>query len=154
MNYKLSLSLFLFVALFSCQSTPNQAEIDAQQALWEEVMAIHDEVMPKISEMNQISREFKKIEEKESDLFESYREPIIMSRERLEAAEEGMFSWMNEFQPLDKLRESKSHEEILAYLNGEKEKIAKVKDDMLNSLSGGIELLDKFETLSQQENAE
>ena len=154
MNNKIKLFLLFLAGSFACKTGPNQSELDAQQQAWEEMMAIHDEVMPKMSEMNQVVREFTGIEEKEQALFEQYRERILASKERIEAAEEAMFSWMNEIKQLEQLRETMSHEEILAYLAAEKEKISKVKADMLGSLEGGFQLLSEFEDLSQQENQE
>jgi predicted transcriptional regulator len=152
-NMKINIRLFLLVfslMYFASCGGPNQAELDQQQQEWEAVMAIHDEVMPKISEMNQISRELKKVEERETELFETYQDRILGSKQKLEDAEEAMFSWMNEIKQLDKLRADKSHEEILAYLAEEKVKITAVKEAMLESLEDGLALLSEFEALSQE----
>ena len=151
---KIKILFFLLIGLVSCQNSgPNPDELAAEQKAWDEMMVVHDEVMPKISEMNQVTREFKSIEENEPELFTTYRERILSNKQRLESAEEAMFSWMSSIEPLEKLRETKNHQEIISHLTEETSKIKKISNDMLTSLNSGIELLSEFEALSQ-ENAQ
>lgn len=148
-NIRLLLLTLPLFYLFNCGGF-SQAQLDEQQQEWDAVMVIHDEVMPKISEMNQISRELTKVEENETELFATYKDKIMDTKKQLDDAEEAMFSWMNEIKQLDKLRVDKSHEEILTYLSEEKVKITAVKDAMLGSLENGFGLLNEFEKLSQE----
>jgi hypothetical protein len=56
-------------------------------------------------------------------------------------AEDGMMEWMVQFKQPAKLRESKKHEEIMAYLEAEKQRISQVRDDMNNSIKAAGQLL-------------
>lgn len=120
------------------QSAKQQAE---EQLLWDQVMAVHDEVMPKMSEINQISRDLRtKLEATDSTLVDQ-REQMMVGIRALEQADEGMMTWMAAIEPLDELREDKTHEQIMAYLQEEQQKVAKVKEDMLTSIEEGKKLL-------------
>ena len=117
---------------------------DDIQKSWDEVMAIHDEVMPKISDINATVKSFKNIRENDTENFTTYREQILINLQNLESAEEGMFNWMNELKGLSDLSQSMSKEEVLAYLDDEKVKVSKVKDAILSSLADSKALLDKI----------
>ena len=145
MNYKL-LALLLTLGFFAACSE----SIPAEQESWDEVMAIHDEVMPKISDINKTVKAFKNIRENEIDVFTRYREQILINLQNLESAEEGMFTWMNELKRLPDLKAEMNQEEILKYLNGEKTKISKVKEDILTSLSRSQELLETMKKETAQ----
>ena len=115
--------------------TPEQAE----QAAWDQMMEVHDEVMPKMAELNRTGRELKSIAESTDD--KAVQEQINQKVKNLEAASEAMMVWMGELQQLSKLRESKSHEEIINYLETEKAEIDEVGEEMMSSLEEGQQLL-------------
>lgn len=115
--------------------TPEQAE----QAAWEQMMEVHDEVMPKMAELNRTGRELKSIAESTDD--KAVKEQINQKVKNLEAASEAMMVWMGELQQLSKLRENKSHEEITSYLEAEKAEIDQVGEKMMKSLEEGQQLL-------------
>lgn len=106
-------------------------------------MEVHDEVMPKMAEMNRVGRELKALSK---DMKEKAKlEQVNKALKDLEAASEGMMAWMGTLQQPKKLREEKSHEEIMAYLKAETQKIAQVKQDMLGSLEQGQALLEALQ---------
>lgn len=145
MNYKV-LAFFLSLGLFAaCAETASP-----EQQNWDEVMAIHDEVMPKISDINKTVKAFKDIRENDTELFTRYREQILINLQNLESAEEGMFTWMNELKRLPDLKAEMSQDEVLQYLEGEKTKVSKVKEDMLSSLSRSQELLETMKKETAQ----
>ncbi len=131
MRVSLVLLLSVIISLTACnqQAEENQK---TQTVAWYEMMKIHDEVMPKTSEINRLSRNLKGMKEEVPDILESQYNVAL---QKLEAAEEGMMTWMSELQQLDAMRKNKSHEEIMGYLNGEKRKIETVRKDMLNSIA-------------------
>ena len=135
--------LFFAMCTSSCStSTPQEKKettITIQQKSWDEVMVIHDEVMPKMSELNKISKQLK---EKSQVIRDEVLQPkIIMAIEALEKADEGMWSWMHGLQQLKALRQEKTHDEIMIYLSGQLTAIKKVKIDMEESTKNGMELL-------------
>ncbi|MDX1940078.1 MAG: hypothetical protein SFU99_05965 [Saprospiraceae bacterium] len=138
-TYQLLIFLILGSFALSCDQTAKQQA--QEQQLWDQVMAVHDEVMPKMGEMNQLSRDLRtKLEELDTTLTEQ-REQMMMGIRALEQADEGMMSWMSAIEPLDELHENKTHEEIMAYLKEEQQKVSKVKEDMLKSIEEGKKLL-------------
>ena len=114
---------------------PKQAE----QAAWDEMMEVHDEVMPKMADMNRVSRALKGMAEATGD--KTAQERINQTVKALESNSEKMMVWMGELQKLSELRENKSHEEVISYLKSEKEEIDKVGEEMMKSLEEGEKLL-------------
>lgn len=98
-----------------------------KSGLEKEVMAIHDEVMPKLGELNKLKRNLSK--QLPDIQNEPLRSEVLQIITDLENADEGMMTWMSEYKiPSD---ESSKTE----YLTKEKESIQKVRKDMLSSIA-------------------
>jgi len=121
------LLFFAVILLFSaCKEKSN---------LEAEVIAIHDEVMPKMGDMYKARKALREILiEIESD---SVKNDVIKMISDLENADEGMMTWMHEWKVPD------SDPEKTTYLLEEKEKITKVKVDMLSSLENANKFIEK-----------
>jgi ribosome-associated translation inhibitor RaiA len=130
-------TIMAFALLFSACNSQQQAE----ELLEEEVYAIHDEVMPKMSEIQRLARQLRGIQNDSLSIDPARRIQISEVVFQLEKADEGMMAWMNAFKQPGTLRSSKSHEEIMAYLAGEKIRMEKVKSDMLTSIDAAKALL-------------
>ncbi|MDX1683955.1 MAG: hypothetical protein R3275_01900 [Saprospiraceae bacterium] len=115
----------LVLITLSCQEKGNHP-------LFDEVMAIHDEVMPKVSDMSKLSRELKKEKQnlQDSSMIARYDQRI----RELNEAEEAMFDWMRDFDAKRKTDE--------AYLKKEKKNIKEVSELMLSSISNAQKLLE------------
>ena len=149
---KYLLNLLLFTALLAaCQGSADQSEADQtpskeekESALYQEMMDIHDIVMPKMGTMSQLGQQLKaQLEklEKGDDALKPQMEKIVAD---LSKADEGMMDWMHGVESLGKLRESKSHEEIMAYIEGEKLKIEGVQELTESSIETAQALLKQF----------
>lgn len=126
------------VLLFiNCQNAEHQSE----EALKKEIFVIHDDVMPKTSEINRLQRKLRGIKKENTSLDSMQQQKLTALLKQLEEAHDGMMVWMNNFKSPAKLRASKSHQEIMEYLNEEKSKIEKVRDDMLMSIDAGDTML-------------
>lgn len=100
------------------------------QQLYEEVMEIHDEVMPKMNDIYKLKEELKKIASA-SNTPEDKKKAIESAILNLDSASEGMMVWMRNFNPLpDSLGEDNARE----YLKDQKKKVNKVKEDMLKAI--------------------
>ena len=108
---------------------------EEKSKLEEEVIAIHDEVMPKMGDMHLARKALRKVLEKTED--EVVKKEILSMIKDLENADEGMMTWMHEW------KVPKNEPEKTTYLNKEKEKITKVKVDMLTSLENAHNFLSK-----------
>jgi succinate dehydrogenase flavin-adding protein (antitoxin of CptAB toxin-antitoxin module) len=137
MKYFNLLVLLSFFIIGCGEATPEEIE---QNALHESLYAIHDEVMPKMSQINRVSRSLKEYKE-ENKLDSLQRTQIEAALTKLEQADEGMMDWMHNYKKPSKWRGEKSHEEIMTYLKAEKDKIVEVKNMMESSISEGESLL-------------
>lgn len=113
----------------------------AQAELQAEVMAIHDEVMPKMSDMNRIARSLRAYLEEHPDLPAEQLQPIESAITSLDEAGEGMMDWMATYGNLTRSFQEMEPAAIMQALEKEKEKIAGVRDAMLSSMEAGEQLL-------------
>ncbi|MDF1695991.1 MAG: hypothetical protein P1U56_09175 [Saprospiraceae bacterium] len=122
--------LFSFCFLFlACKDTTKTANLEA------EVIAIHDEVMPKMGDIHLAKKNLRKIlTSTEND---SVKTQVLSIITDLENADEGMMEWMANWNvPED-------NNEKINYLGQEKINITKVKDDMISSLELAANFINK-----------
>ena len=148
MNSKVLLLLVSFsLTLVSCannakQTNENQAvtiEEDESYSM-KAVMAVHDEVMPKMGEISLLIDRLKPLADQNPD------SPYANAMKELQNSHKAMMDWMGDF------GEAFTSDEILngaplsadkkARLKVEAERIAAVKDLMLRSIDEGKRLLD------------
>jgi len=126
--------------LFSCSGD----KVDENQVLKDEVIAIHDEVMPYMGDLKTLR---KKINEK-SELLEvqdsiGNSEKVLelkLLAKDLDDAFEGMFVWMRQFK---NSYEEMSKEEIKSYLQEQKVLVSKVRDDIHLRMAAAKEELEE-----------
>ena len=119
-------------------------EMAAQQQLWDKVMKLHDEVMPKTTAINQLSKNLKTQWETNKNLDAATKDDISIAIQELESADEGMFAWMHDLKKLEPLRESESHQGILNYLQEQEQSMILIREEMDNSLAKADSLLKKI----------
>lgn len=131
-------AIFTLIAagLLSVGACSNAQQETAQQKAWDEMMVIHDEVMPRMSEINALA---KIIEASLADttLNTELRTAAQQTLADLETADKAMWDWMYGLQHLPDLRADAQHEDILRYIEVETAKISEVKTAMLNSIEAG-----------------
>lgn len=131
---------FLFLtttALYSCQ--PNQEELNKSKRA--EVIAVHDEVMPKIGQLKRLEKEAeKKIEMLQmSGTVDSLQiQDLKVLAFDLNQAYDAMFVWMRQYKTED---EEKTPEEIKVYLEDQALKINEVNEQIKAILSKSEEVL-------------
>lgn len=109
----------------------NETREEGNQALYDEVMKVHDEVMPKMNDIYKLREELKKQIANTPGLVEEKKKELEGTIAKLDSASESMMVWMRNFNPLpDSLGEEQARE----YLENEMEKVKKVKDDILEAL--------------------
>lgn len=128
------------LACFSCSSE----KVDENQQLKDEVIAIHDEVMPYMGELKTLR---KKIIAKSDNLVEvdsvtnsqKIKDLKLLAKD-LDDAFEGMFVWMRQFK---NSYEEMTKEEVKFYLQEQKVMVTKVKNDINASMSASKKELEK-----------
>lgn len=130
------LLIFLSIGFLSCN---NDSDARKQyEENYDEVLRIHDEVMPKMGELNALSMKLKEKIDTTSNDFQKYQE----ARKDLENAHDFMMDWMHDFsdnyvrnQPA---LEELSEEEIIKKTQGLEEEIEKV-NQMKEAVNSSIE---------------
>ena len=125
----IQLSLILTLAI-AC-SPSKKSEISA---LKEQVMQVHDEVMPKMGELMKTEKRLKSKADSLITAADSVSaQACLDAASKINEANESMMNWMRNFQ----VDFQGSEAEILGYLEEQKKGIEKVKEDMLSSLEEG-----------------
>jgi regulator of replication initiation timing len=101
------------------------------QALYDQVMDVHDEVMPKMDEIMKLKRSLQDQIANSPDLVLERKEQLERVIANLDSANNAMMNWMHEFNPLP---DSVDQEKAREYLESEMERIRKVKTTMLESI--------------------
>ena len=130
MMYARLLILFLVLNLLSCKN--NDAEV-----LHNQIMDIHDEVMPKTGEIAYLYLAFRKKVETDSTISSDQKLEILKQADDLEKAEDEMMVWMNDYSPPHKMKSSKNENEIIDYLQDQKKIISNIKVHTNASLASG-----------------
>jgi len=129
--------IFLLFMVATATACSNEQK-EQKDALMAEVMAAHDEVMPKMGELRKTAKDLQAKADSLSTLtdqdFAAEISTLRQTAERIEDANEGMMEWMRQFEMPDN---EAPIAEVLVYLKDQKEKIDKVKDEMLKSLEEG-----------------
>lgn len=126
---------------FSCGNNEKKMNEQQEKDLFDKVIGIHDEVMPKMSTIlfleSQISKRILELDssnEKTPEEIKIYKDQIA----RLQIADEAMMQWMRNFEIN---QEGWSHDSIMSYLEVEKKSISLVRDQMLEAIESAEELL-------------
>ncbi|MEQ1585448.1 MAG: hypothetical protein ABL895_06200 [Cyclobacteriaceae bacterium] len=101
------------------------------QALYDQVMDVHDEVMPKMADIMKLKRELQDKIANSPDMVIERKEQLEKVIANLDSASNAMMSWMHEFNPLP---DSVDQEKAREYLESEMERIRKVKTLTMETL--------------------
>jgi len=123
------LSVFL---VLSCKEKPTEAS----KVLYDEVMKIHDDVMPEMGTIHKLKKKLKKRLENEF-ISEEEKSAALKAITDLEKADDGMMDWMAAF----KLPEATNDSVQINYLTKEKVVITQVEKDMWNSINAAKSIL-------------
>ncbi len=137
--------LFICIGLISACGAGERgtSEQQLEGEKWDKVMANHDVVMPMMGTTHKVRKALKAYQSSKGALEQSEAASITKMIADLDKADESMMDWMQNYQKLGKLQSSKSHAEIMKYLDVEEAKINKVKELMDSSIAAGQAFLKK-----------
>ena len=137
---KTILPVFLLTFLF--MSSCGEKKQSAQEMLKDKVMAVHDEIMPKMGDIMKYKKELnakiKALTEAGSEENATQIDELTKAVEGLENSHEGMMNWMHQY---NSDFEDKVQEEVMAYLKGQMTKIEDVAKTTNSALKKAEELL-------------
>ncbi|HEV8514897.1 MAG TPA: hypothetical protein VGQ59_16545 [Cyclobacteriaceae bacterium] len=110
------------------------------QALYDQVMDIHDDVMPKSDEIYQLKKEIKDKIASAKNLEPNKKKQLEQILTELDSADHSMMDWMHKFKPLP---DSADQELAREYLENEMERIKNVRELINGSLQKAKEELEK-----------
>ena len=132
--------LLILVMQFAC----NSEKIEETKLLRDEVIAIHDEVMPLMGELKSFKKEIKikadSLVEQDSTANAEKIYELRSIENQLEEAFEGMFIWMRQYRAPD---ETIDENEAKAYLTEQKVLVEKVNKDIKEALKAAKQELGK-----------
>ncbi len=138
MKHTTSLFLIVMLLIASC----GEQKKSAKDALYEKVMEVHDEIMPKMGDIMKYKKQLKeKIGMLTTESTEENADKIAELNKAindLENSHEEMMNWMHGF---ESNFEGKVEEEVIKYLNTQKEKIETVGEMTNNALKNAEEML-------------
>ncbi|MBX2895640.1 MAG: hypothetical protein KF763_09375 [Cyclobacteriaceae bacterium] len=128
--------LVMTLLLTSCEKNkPATSETDTSdnpnQVLYDQVMDVHDEVMPKMDEIMKLKRELQEQIANTPDMVVERKQQLEKIISNLDSASNAMMDWMHRFNPLP---DTVDQEKARAYLEGEMERVKNVKNLMLESI--------------------
>jgi len=94
-------------------------------ALYNQVMDVHDEIMPKSDDIYRLKKEIQEKIAASPDMVIEKRQQLERVISNLDSASNAMMDWMHRFNPLP---DSVDQEQARAYLESEMEKIKQVRD--------------------------
>jgi hypothetical protein len=107
----------------------------SNQELYEQVMAVHDEVMPKMDDLYKLKRELQQLQSDSTAVPDDQRQALGDAIIKIDSASEGMMVWMREFDPPKELAEA----DLKKYLLEQMEKVKRVREDILEALKSANE---------------
>ncbi len=125
---------YLFAILLLLTNCGPKHDDEEVKILYDKVIEIHDEVMPKISDISKLRRKIRKQENKGT--------PSLNIIKQLEDADDAMMTWMTDFQ-VYKIYKDSTKESKLKYLNGEKIRIQRVSDEMYTAINTAKDYLNE-----------
>lgn len=146
-----SMIFLIFVLLFACKEEPNQEPrkdgftpvlTTREDSLYHDVMQGHDIGMAKMSSLRKhltkVQKTLDSLNKVPGGSLNTTKNELQRLQEDLSYADQAMFTWMQEFN-VDSAKSDK--EKRIAYLESEKQKVEKVRDNILNSLRRADSLL-------------
>ncbi len=131
------IAISFLAAQCGSESTAEQQKAEADQK-WEELMALHDEVMPEMGEVNRIKRTLRSME----NIPEAMQAEVAQMITRLDKADESMMSWMASFGKYSNT--DLPHDELMVAYKKEMEKGKEVEAAIYSSIEDGNTLLEKL----------
>ncbi len=108
-----------------------------------EVMAVHDEVMPKMGQFGKLVGELKGMENDSTEIGKKYKEARI----QLQDANEAMMDWMqnfgNRFTPDEIMKGAELSEQKKQWLDEEEAKVKALREQINSSIENARQLLEK-----------
>jgi hypothetical protein len=135
----ITIFLFAFILLAACGKTAEHSDHDSaeadgespNEALYNQVMDVHDEVMPRMEDIYTLKKNLQEQIANTPNMVVERKQQLEAIISNLDSANNAMMDWMHKFEPLP---DSVDQEKAREYLESEIERIKKVKELMNESI--------------------
>ncbi len=124
-----SLLLCAFLALTIGCNDDKKAD---ESKINKEIMAVHEEIMPKMSEINRLKRQLGRYKDLVSEDNAEMKDSLINTILMLSKMEDGMSDWMDHYKYPNP---DVTHEEMIKYLTGQRDSVKHLSDDIYMSIA-------------------
>ncbi len=126
MKSALKITLIVLVSsLIGCDKPVKQ-----EKPLYDQVMDIHDEVMPKMNDLYKLRKQLQDSIANTADIPEEEKMEMEQTILQLDSASNSMMVWMREFNPPDQ----KDKDAFQKYMESELVKVKKMREDVMWAL--------------------
>ncbi|MFM8914571.1 MAG: hypothetical protein ACKOE6_16885 [Flammeovirgaceae bacterium] len=101
------------------------SDSNPNQALYDQVMDVHDELMPQMEDLYKLKKEIQDKIAQTPDMVADKKKELEQTIAELDSADQTMMDWMHKFRPLP---DSANQEKAREYLETEMEKVKKLKE--------------------------
>jgi thioredoxin-like negative regulator of GroEL len=129
--------IFCLVAFFAMLAACNDGSKKQIETLQKETMDIHDEAMKDLAEMNRVSRKLRDFMIS-AIMTPEQSEQFTAALAAIEKADEDMSNWMRDYEEPKNVAAA----EAIRYLEEQKQKISKNRDDIRAATEAGKKLLE------------
>ena len=148
-SLQLVLSLVI-VSIIGCtkpgdHSSMNHSDDQSQeegpnQALYDQMMNVHDQVMPEMDEIMRLKRELQEKIKNSPDLVLERKQQLEKAISNLDSASTVMMNWMHRIAEYNPMADTIDQEKAREFLESETEEIRKVKDFIAESIEKAKEI--------------
>lgn len=125
-------SAFLICAFFALMMACKSENKESESKLNQDIMAVHDDVMPKMGEINRLKRQLSQykdaVPEENAEMKDSLINTILM----LSKMEDNMNDWMGNYKYPNP---DATHEQMLTYLTGQRDTVKQLSNDIYMSIA-------------------
>ena len=136
---------FSLLSLFACKSSGDQSKAPANDSkgMEDQLMTMHDEVMPRLNDIQHLSSELRKIKTETKENQEGklvYPDGLEENLDNLKLSEQGMWDWMKQYHDQ---RDSIPEDQLKQYLTKQLELMTSVKNGIEKSIDNASKWLEK-----------
>ena len=138
------LALLVSFTIMSCSKSSDHSGMDhngeqtqeegPNQALYNQMMDVHDEIMPKMDDIMKLKRQLQEQIAASPDMVIERKQELERVISNLDSASNSMMNWMHRIHEFDPLADSVDQEKAREYLESEMEEIKKVKELIIESI--------------------
>ena len=129
-NRKTLAALFIgafFTFIIGCDNGNKESESKINQ----EIMAVHDDIMPKMSEVNRLKRRLSAFKDDVPEDNAEMKDSLINAILLLSKMEDNMNDWMGNYKYPNP---DATHEQMLKYLTGQRDTLTQLSNDIYLSI--------------------